>query len=284
MEFNRVTLLALAGLAAAPTVSAQTAWLPEPCQLNLTPGYVFQTFDEAWAGGTRTQLPDDVMLHTFLLNGDYGVTRSIAVDASVGYTGEETDAFGPGGSTDGLADSRAGVRWQFLNEKDTTCPYAPTLAVRAGVIIAGTYAETNPFAPGDGAHGGEVSLLFAKHIGSTGFGVFGDVGYRVRENPVADDFFTTAGVFKTIGPVTASVGYRQVQSLDGMDIGDPGFTYPQLKEENHLLEAGLGFRDKGDRYYQVFGGFNVAGRNTGDKLMLGVSVTIPFHPPRFNTE
>jgi hypothetical protein len=73
-----------------------------------------------------------------------------------------------------------------------------------------------------------------------------------------------------------NVAYRHVQSLSGSDIGDPGFTFPELKEINQIFEAGLGYRDSGGRYYQIFGAFNVDGRNAGDKIILGASLTIPF--------
>jgi hypothetical protein len=72
------------------------------------------------------------------------------------------------------------------------------------------------------------------------------------------------------------LAYRHVQGLSGTDIGKPDFTFPALKEINQIFEAGLGFRDSGGRYYQVFGAFNLGGRNTGDKTIIGVSATFPF--------
>ncbi len=129
---------------------------------------------------------------------------------------------------------------------------------------------------GDGANGGEFSLLLGKALFDNGFGVYGNAGYRVREDPVPDEFLGSFGMFQSVGSFTLSTGYRHTQSVSGMNIGDPGFTFPELKEVTQLLEFGAGFRDPGGRYYQLFGAVSVDGQNTGDKLIFGVSFTFGF--------
>jgi hypothetical protein len=276
------TTVALLALAPVFQVFGQSAILPAPGQFEATPMYVYQSFKDFWMGKDKASLPDHIVQHTASVALEYGVTDTIALDTTVGYTWVDTTAFGGKTTDDGLTDTRIGVRWQVFDERATTCKWAPTVAFRLGGIIAGTYDTGLPVAPGrpcaggDGAHGGEASMLFTKAIADTGFGLYGEVGYRLRENPVPDDFFGLFGAYKTFGSFTLNAAYRHVQGLSGTDIGAPGFTFPALKEINQIFEAGLGFRDSGGRYYQVFGAFNLGGRNTGDKTILGVSATFPF--------
>jgi hypothetical protein len=63
----------------------------------------------------------------------------------------------------------------------------------------------------------------------------------------------------------------------------PGFNpankstgFPAVKEINQILQWGLSFTDDGGRTYQFSAGMSIDGRNTGDKLLLGASVTIPI--------
>jgi hypothetical protein len=75
---------------------------------------------------------------------------------------------------------------------------------------------------------------------------------------------------------TLSGAYRHVEGLDGDDIGETGFRFSEVKEVIRNMEAGLGYRDGGGRYYQVFYARTVAGRNTGDKDIFGVSASFSF--------
>lgn len=278
MKTIRIPALIVAGVSLASAALGQSAWLPEEGRFEVSPRYVYQSFKTFWIRRNQEMtLPDDVVQHTGSISGEYGINQHLAVDATVGYTRVNTTAFtGSSTTDDGLADTRVGLRWRLLDERAHGDSWVPTLTLRAGGIIAGNYEAGLPFSAGDGAHGGEFSLLGAKAIGSTGFGLFSEVGYRVREHPVPDDFFGSIGAYKTIGQFSLTVGYRHTQSLSGMNIMDPGFTFPELKEINQIFEAGLGFTDKGGRFYQVFGAFNVDGRNTGQKTIIGVSATFPF--------
>jgi hypothetical protein len=274
-------LLLSAGWLPALTGLGQSAWLPAEGKIVVTPTYVYQSFREFWIRrDQKVRLDDRVTQHSGLVNFEYGLAESFALDATVGYSRVDSKAFsGPGGGTDssdGMADTRVGLRWRIVDEREAKCVWSPTLTVRVGGVIAGTYEVGPPFAPGDGANGGEFSLLAAKAVGDTGFGLYGEAGYRVRSNPVPHDFFGLFGVYQSIGAFTVSAAYRHVQSLNGSNIGDPGFSFPGLKEINQTAEFGLGYRDSGGRLYQIFGGLSLDGRNTGDKTILGCSASFPF--------
>ncbi len=260
----------------------QSAWLPAANQLQVTPGYVYQSFDRFWMGKTPVSLkPNDLQQHTMFLGFDYGMTEFLALDFNTGYTWTHSKAFGGPMNDDGLADTTLGMRWRFLDEKKANCPWAPTLTLRAGGIVEGTYNENQPFSPGDGASGYEASLLFGKAFCSR-FGAYGDIGYRNRNHQVPDDLFGSVGVYTAYKSFNASLGYRHVQSLSGLDIGATGFTpggspgFPQVREINQSVEVSLGYTCSHSVYYQVFFARTIDGRNTGEKNVVGLSITIPF--------
>jgi hypothetical protein len=272
-------------LGTATAVFAQSAWLPAEREVKATPGFAYSTFDQFWKANRKlNDIPDRLDQYTGYLSLEYGILKSLAADASIGYTATSSDSFGPDGTDDGLMDTSLGLRYRLLDEAGAACPCTPTVSLRAGVVIPGTYDSNKPFSAGDGAHAFEGSLLFGKAIGHTGFGLYGDIGYRVREHPTPDDLFGSAGVFQHLGPVTLAAGYRHVQGLSGLNIEGAGFDpdagrdngFPALREVNQLVEFGVTYTDKGGRSYQLSFAKSVAGRNTGDKYIVGVNATFPF--------
>lgn len=284
MKLNSYTTLGLVSIftaGGASFVDAQSAWLPQEKEFSVTPLYIFQKFDEFWMGTKKTNPGWDssIKQHTVSLAVEYGITKKLAADLTFGYTRSEAKFAGE--TLDGMTDTTVGLRYQLLDEKDAGCAYAPTVAWRVGGILAGSYpiSAVAPHSPGDGAAGFETSLLFGKAIGDTGFGLFGDVGYRNRAEGVPDDFFFSAGVYKQLFQAwTLSFGYRQVQGLSGRDIAGPGWAnqWPELRENKKSLEAGIGYTDKGNRHYQLFGATVIDGRNTGESIVMGASITLTF--------
>jgi hypothetical protein len=272
------TVVGISGTAAFVSGFAQSAWLPAEGKFQVTPSYVYQSFRNIWTGGSHEmRLSDDVIQHTASVSLEYGLSESFAFDTSLGYSRVDSKAFGPSVlNDDGLTDTRIGLRYRLVDERLSKLEWAPTLTLRAGGIVRGTYEAGPPFAPGDGANGGEISLLAAKAFGASGFGLYGEAGYRVRSHPVPDDFFASFGVYQTLGSFTVHTAFQNTQSLSGMNIGDPGFTFPATKEISRMIEVGIGYTDSGRRYYQIFGAVSVDGRNTGDRRILGVSASFGF--------
>jgi hypothetical protein len=274
---KRLTIVT--GVAALITASASaqvSAWLPYPNEFILTPSYTYQTFDKFWLGRTKVELPDDVQQHTPTLTLEYGIDDRLAVDATVGYVWvDTTHAFGPGNNNDdGLTDTTFGLRYKFLDQdRAGGYPLWPSVALRVGGIIEGTYDENLPFSAGDGASGVETSLLLAKEI-CPNFGLYGDFGYRWRNQHVPDDLFGSAGAYATWYGFTLTGAYRHIGGLHGKNIGEVPF--PQVKEIIDSYEIGLGYRDSGDRYYQFFFAHAFDGRNTGAKDVFGVSASFSF--------
>lgn len=232
---------------------SQSAWIVNQGEWNVTTSFTYQTYDSFWAGTTEVSPPpfaDEVNQYTALISVEYGFWEDFAVDITGGYVLAEVDG-GTFDDNDGAADTLIGLRWNIVDEFESESPYMPTLTLRLGGIIAGSYEESMPHSPGDGASGAEFSLLYGKSFGETGFGLFGDLGFRVRSDDVPEDFFTSVGLYKTLfDNFTVSAGYRLNHGLDGLDIGGPGFTparFPELQEINHNIEAGVSYTDAGNR-------------------------------------
>jgi hypothetical protein len=282
----RCSLASAALLAMSGATLAQSAWLPDTGELTASPGFSYSSFDRFWMGKTKVSNPPNgknLNQYSGYLALEYGLLDPLAADATFGYTATDTDAFGAA-SDDGLADTSLGLRYRLVDEQKASSSWVPTIALRVGAVIAGTYDSNLPFSAGDGAHGFEGSLLFGKALGDSGFGLYGDIGYRVRENPVPDDIFGSIGAFQQMGPITAAVGYRHVHGRSGLDIGGPGFDpgkgrangFPAVQEINQLIEGSLSFTDSGGRHYQFTVAGSVDGRNTGEKLIFGLNVSIPI--------
>lgn len=280
-------LMASAVLAAVPSVYAQSAWLPESGRWEVTPVYTFQTFDEFWMGDTSVRNPNDgdsLDQHSGFIAVEYGFASGWAADVALGYTHSASSAFNGTGekqSDDGLADTQVGIRYRLIDEDDPDAFVPITLTLRVGGIIEGTYDPNFPFSAGDGASGAKFSTLWGKTFGSTGLSTYGELGFQTRAQDVPDDFLASFGVGYTCpGGVTLHTGYRLIQGLSGPDIGDPGFGatfgFPQVKEESHNLEAGIGYTDGGGRFYQFFYARTLEGRNTGEKNVFGFAVTFGF--------
>ena len=255
-----------------------TPWLPPEGELVTTPSYTFQTFDRFWFGSDKMDFPETDQ-QTVLATLEYGILDDLTFDVTVGYS--RTLGSRPGvGDEDGLADSKLGLRWRCLDEYRTDSEWAPSIALRAGAIIEGTYEANLPESVGDGASGVEGSLLLGKtfyleSLGEIGFS--GEVGMRARSEDVPDDFFFSVGAYKAFeNGVSLSIAHRHNQGLSGPDIGDPGFSFPEVKEIQGNFEYGAAFRDEKFRSIGVYAAHTLYGRNTAEKLIIGLSVTVPF--------
>jgi hypothetical protein len=262
-------------LLASNPAQGQSAWLPPAGQVVVGTQYVFETYRELY--GDRRQpvrLRDDVNQHTFSLTGEYGLGARWAVDATLGYVTTDTTAFGPGFSSDsGLTDSRLGLRYGLANEFDSASAWMPTVTARVGGIAAGTYSYLSP--AGDGASGGESSLLVGKVLPGLGVGLHAEVGYRVRENPVPDEYFAVVGVFKRVDEVVLSAGVRHTQAVSGQNLGGGRPRWPQLKEFVDQFELGFGWVE-GPRTYQIFSAYTFDGKNSPKRLALGLGMSWGF--------
>lgn len=276
---NLLTLIISLSIFEFVAAQPSSPWLLPERKANFSVSYVYQNYQDFWLGPDKNRLPDDITQNSVFFGLEYGVTDFVALDFATGYSKASFNPPAePTPDIDGLYDTQIGVRFRLLDEFDT--PGAPTITVRAGAIIQGNYEASNVHSPGDGASGGEISLLVGKSWAEPGVALSGELGFRDRNENVPADFFCSLGLSKTfLGRGSLSAAYRRNQGLSGLDIGGPGFSpdkFPQVKEVNDNLEFGIGVTDEGGRYYGFLVGRTVDGRNTGQKTAIGLTFSQPF--------
>lgn len=274
---------ALALLAAAQAAQANNnPWLPEPGAINGSVSYVYQTTDRFFMGNQLVKLPADLSQHTVNFYGEYGLSDSLALDASLGYSSTEfigTPADGPspyGASLDGLTDTNLGTRWRVLDELID----APlTVTLRAGGIIRGDYQVGALNAIGDGASGGEFSALIGRFF-ENGISLSSQIGYRTLEGQVPDNFFASLkGNYSINAKTSIGVNYQVQESLSGIDIGAPGFTFarfPGVKEDYQIVGGNLSYQLTPATSVTVVYAKVVDGRNTSYHDLAGINLGFSF--------
>ena len=215
----------------------------------------------------------------------YGIRENLAADLNVGLTTSGWRYFsnGPIESTTGLMDSSFGLRYQIFNEHTATSPWVPTLTLRAGGILPGTYNSDFAFAPGTHSAGLEPEVLVRKHFGWPGLGAYGDALYRWNFTTGNDQYITVIGLFQQIKGWELDVGYRHLQSVSGSDISfnptDPtSLVYPRdVREINDSIEAGFSYTTSKRHIRYGFHSRTVFdGNNSDRKFWVGGSIDFPF--------
>lgn len=271
---------AVAGLAVllAGEASAASPWVPESGDLHTATSFVYQTFDEFYASDSLNDFPPGRLnQYSTRLFVDYGLGYGLAFDADLGFTATQADGLP---DQNGLDDTHLGLRWRLVDEFAMDQPWAPTLALRVGGIIAGSYDTDNfPAAPGVGGSGFESNVALGKLL-PCGFSLSSDFAYRIRDNDVPDDWRIRATVGKTLFEhFSVEGGIHHKESIDGIDLDDAGFApnrAPELREIYTNLEAALSAIGPGDLQYNLFYAYTLDGRNTGKKHIVGASISVPF--------
>jgi len=280
MMFYRLAVALLLMVALSGTASAERVWLPEKGTLVAAPVVVYETFDTIYEAKNEVAYPPGRYKQvTVLAAFDYGVLDGVALDFMIGYV----NGFGePPPNNGGLYDTTLGVTVELLDEFEWDSPYVPTLTMRLGGIIAGTYDAEGadfPGIPGDKANGIEGEIAAGKIL-PMDFGVTGALGIRARDKGVPMDWHVRLSAFKTIaGVLSVNLAYDQWLSMSGLDIGGPGFTpdrFRELREDSGNIEVGASFRDPWGLDWSVFYARTVMGRNTGIKDVVGFVLGVPF--------
>ncbi len=270
-----------------PFLQAQSAYTPTARTGNVTPSFSFQTFDSFYDSNRVNDLSafgiSYIRQYSISVAAEYGITDDIAVDALLGWTWANMDnPLVPGNPTsiDGLNDTLLGLRWRFLDEAQFESSWVPTLTLRAGATIAGSYQAGFINSPGNGASGGDYNLLFGKYYAPWDAGVYGELSHKLYAQNVPNKFEGNIGVYKGFNNgLNLFVGYRRVQSLGGINFDSPAFNlgrFQELREISDNLEYGVSYTDGGGRTYGLTFYNVVGGQNTSKKFGVSASVNFPF--------
>jgi hypothetical protein len=273
---------------------AQWADLPEPGQL--VAGLVYQESEayHIWADRDYRNVTVHsggesygIDINQGYVALQYGIKDKWAADLNIGFTTGAWRAFDANQSaqsTTGLMDSSFGVRYQIFNETNVDSAWLPTLTFRAGAVLPGTYDQALIYAPGVRSAAIEPNLLFRKHFGWPGLGVYGDGLYRWNRTTGNDQYITVIGLFQQIKGWELDAGYRHLQTISGSDISfsDPSdlstIRYPRdVREINDSIEAGFSYTTAKRHIRYAFNSQTTFdGSNTDRKFWVGGSVDVPF--------
>lgn len=298
------------GLALTPALSASEnvphrpfAMLADvPDQGQLIAGVVYDESEayNIWAGDQKHNIKvrNDGEYYGIDINQgfialQYGITDKWAADLNVGATTAAWRSFDPNNSaqsTTGLMDWSFGVRYQVFNETNVPYAWMPTLTLRAGAVLPGTYNQNFAFAPGLRSAAIEPEVLARKHFGWTGFGAYGDALYRWNRTTANDQYITSFGFFQQIKGWELDAGYRHLQTIGGRNITFNGedqngditsfeILYPRdVRENNDSIEAGFSYTTSKHHIRYAFQSQVVFdGSNTDQKFWVGGSIDVPFN-------
>ncbi len=264
----------------SPAFSADTPWTPSAQHIDTNVSVVYQAYDQFWLGEQKLSTKDafgadgKVTQTTATVSGMYGITDWLAADLAVGYTRID---FKPLDKTDsGLNDTTFGLQARLLDENNPASPYLPTISVRLGGILKGTY-ETDigtPTGAGLGTNGFDGSLAVGKYFVDSGTGVFASGGFRDYASDVPSVRYWALGAFQDVaGQASVHAIYRSSASTSGVDIGGSGFTgdFTKVKEEREAIEGGITYIGYPQARIGIFIARVLDGRNIGQDLVLGLN-------------
>ncbi len=271
-------------LSSQPLFADASAWLPEPGTGHLSLSYVSQSAEEFYRGQEKRPLPgggqEDLSQTTVWLGGTYGFNDSFALDVQTGWAKSQF-MIGPGIPTpsesfSGMVDANIGLTWRIVDEVVTDLP---SIALRAGVILAGDYETGFINSLGDGGDGYEVSLVVGKFL-SDQLGLSAELGLRNRNaNIPGERFANLSGIWFLNDSLTLGVEYRMGNSTSGLQIGGPGFApnrFPEIEEDTQTLGARLYYSVNENISLSLFGGSVIDGRNAAASRIFGASASFSF--------
>src|SRR6185369_11729775 len=273
----------------------QADLLPAQGQFVITPYYSYTRWLHFYDGkGDKRVIPQELSEEDFevndgMVNFEYGISRNLALDLTLGLTTGATRFFDVSNEphTDwGMMDTQVGVRYRIVDEAEQAPSGMPTLTVRLGGIIAGTYQSGFPFAPGSGGSGGEVGFFANKKLGDYGVNTFADMSWRFRNHDIPVKVQTRLGLYYAIPWETGAlrmftphVGYKFLNSFGGSEVSGngPDLQYSaDVRERAHILDSGIGITDQAGRELHFYFDWGFSGENTPAVMTYGLYLSFPF--------
>lgn len=272
--------VALIGLSSTTVAEGTSPWLPIPGQLSVSIGFADQSGDSAYIGTNELDIDqitggaaDEFERETTTAAISYGISDNLAFDAIIAYS--EVDS-GRADSDRGIGDTQLGLSWRVADEYIQT--HLPTITLRAGAIIKGSYDGARLASIGKDANAAELAVILGKTV-TPWLSLSAQAGVQDYQDDVPTYYFYELGAHFTPAPGwSLGLGYAEKEGDTNLDIGGPGFTparFQEVAEERSIVKAsvGYGFGNQGIAllYNQV-----VDGRNTVEDDSIGFSYTYAF--------
>jgi hypothetical protein len=234
-QFLRLATAGIAGVAlgsGAAGAQGLNGFLPEPGSATVAVSHTLESYDEYWVGPTAVtdSLLGEVETGSVSLWVDVGLSRDVALTAQIAYV--DVASMGLlGQSAAGLQDRALLLRWRFLQGE--TSGYRHSFVAGGGVRApASGYEPNRAIALGDGSLDGLFRLVYqvqADHL--AGAWLAGELGFDMREDDVPNGMSLNAELGAVAGRAALSAWVTRVWADGGPNLGDVGFTYPEVDEE-----------------------------------------------------
>lgn len=282
MKSKILLAAAIVVLPAAVWAEGASPWLPIPGQFTIGVNHTEQSGDAAYIGSTEVPLAtitggaaSKYKRATTQLRFGYGVSDSLALDATIGYGKVRV---GAADRSSGSTDSVLGINWRVLDEYER--PALPTLTLRGAAILKGSYDGARLAALGNDENGVDLSLLVGKEVIS-GLALWAELGVQDRSGAVPNARYVEVGARYRFAPGwSASAGYSAKKYGGNLDIGGAGFSparFQEVRAERGVAKLGVGYGFAGNQGVALNLARAVSGRNTvKDDQIVGVAYTIGF--------
>ena len=263
-------------LVCSSTLAGGSPWLNEYQTTDLNVSYIYQTADELYVGKQKNDLPDDLILESYIVSLNHSFTDNLQVGIKTGYAKSEFDPR-PFSDEGGRTDSQIAISWRVVDEFITETNL-PTVTLRSALIIDGNYNTGSIDAIGDGGNGIEGSVLLGKNF-TPKLAASAELGYRYRSSNVRNDNFYGVSLFYSLSSqISFSAGYEWSDGRGGLDIGGPEFSpdrFHETDEESEILTLGVNYNLENQWNISAFyldtqDGRNIA-KQEGWALSLGYS-------------
>jgi hypothetical protein len=282
MNTNRLWAVAALLSPLAAWAENDSPWLPVPGEFSIGASHTEQSGKDAYIGSMKLPISgitggaaSKFKRSTTQVRLGYGISDSLAVDATLGYGKVDV---GAADEDKGQTDSVIGLSWRALDEYER--PGLPTLTLRGAAIIKGSYDGARLAALGNDANGFELSVLVGKDI-TRSIALWGQLGVQNRSGAVPNATFVDLGARWRFAPGwNASVGYGEKRYGGDLDIGGPGFTparFQEVRAERSLVRLGVGFGFAGNQGIALNLAKALDGRNAvKDDSVVSLSYAIGF--------
>jgi hypothetical protein len=282
MKMHRLAAVAAVLSPLVAWAENDSPWLPIPGEFSIGASHTEQSGKEAYIGSMKLPISgitggaaSKFKRSTTQLRLGYGISDSLAVDATLGYDKVEV---GAADEDKGQTDTVVGLSWRALDEYAR--PGLPTLTLRGAAIIKGSYDGARLAALGNDANGFELSVLVGKDI-TRSISLWGQLGVQNRSGAVPNATFVDLGARWFFAPGwDASVGYGEKRYSGDLDIGGPGFTparFQEVRAERSLLRLGVGFAFAGKQGIALNLAKALDGRNSvKDDSVVSLSYAVGF--------
>ena len=282
MQLHTIFVSALAALPMLALAESNSPWLPIPGQIGWGLNHTEQSGNDAYIGDKLLPLSaitggaaSKYKRATTTLRLDYGLSDSLAIDATIGYAKVKV---GAADNDNGTTDSTLGLRWRVLDEYED--PALPTLTLRGGAIVKGSYNGARLASLGKGANGFEAAVVLGKQI-VPALALWAEIGVQNRSDNVPNATFYELGSRFRFAPMwSASLGYGNKKFGGNLDIGGAGFSparFQEVREERGVVKLGVGYAFAGNQGLALNLAKTTRGRNTvKDDQVIGLSYAIAF--------